>query len=490
MSATRLTIVTFIGLSAVFLLVGGTGAYFLKSTVRQTVYELQLANSAEYGTRFAASLEAQVNAGMDESTVLRQFQQTLLAYPADRHRFICIMSDEAEVLCHPNEEILGNRADSLSLAPVEGGMALSFPEWVLDGETEGFMVGVDGRPTQLVRRIPVHGAPWSVLVHTRMEALEDATAKLNGSLLAILLPTGLLTVLAGTLVVRLIGRRHETEIERANALLEERVSERTAELRRTVEELHETRNALLLKEKVALLGTLVAGIAHEIRNPLGAIQLISESLSEYEEDPDVRDGLKKIHSSARRCNKLVANLLSFARNEPPKRVPSSINDLLESALALSGPQLRRRDITVAKKLAAGIPSISVDPIQLEQVFLNLLTNAAQELEQRPEPRHLLVESRVEGATVCIAVEDNGGGVPVRIRERLFEPFQTTKGVGEGTGLGLSLCKRFIDHHGGGIVYTEGGEGGARFEITLPIGGNGSDTSVIHAGGAEDERVVL
>lgn len=471
MNARRLTLVTFTGLTALFLIVGGVASLVLTQGVRQTVMELQSANSEEYGRRFAASMEAQLQSGNDPQRILRQFQHSLLSTPTDNNRYLCIISDEATVLCHPDEGVVGNRVDAMRLQPWGSDQVLSFSDWLgVGGDLDAFMLGEGGKPVQLIRRIPVEGTNWSILVHTRLEALDLAIGKLNGVILWILIPTGLLLIFGGTFIARLLGRRYEMAMMESNALLEDRVRQRTFELEATVSELHQARNALILKEKVALLGTLVAGIAHEIRNPLAGIQLISESLAEDEEDPDAREGLKKIHASASRCNQLVVSLLAFARNDPPRRVEVSIQELLDKALSLSSPEIRRLEIELIKEFGAGNPKLHVDPIQLEQVFLNLLGNACQELERREGGRRIRLETSLIDKHLVLAIEDNGRGVPDDIVPKLFEPFQTTKSEGEGTGLGLSLCKRFIEHHGGTIHYRKGEWEGARFEVRLPLDG--------------------
>lgn len=462
MNARHLTIITFLGLSAVVLVAGTLASVLLSHGIRQTVMELQSANSEAYGKRFAASMEAQVEDGNSPEIILQRFQRALATSTPESHRFLCILSDEGEVLCHPNEEMIGAQTSMMRLRPWGNNGIVSYPEWAGAADSrEAFVLGEKDKPVQLIRRIPVEGTPWSVIVHTRLEVLEEATSRLNRLLMVVLLPTGLTMVLGGTMVVRLIGRRYEKGIEESNALLEQRVRERTIEL-------EETRNALLLKEKVALLGTLVAGIAHEIKNPMSAIQLISESLAEDEEDPDARDGLRKIHDSAVRCNQLVVSLLAFARNDPPRRVEVPVQELISRVLAFTNPEIRRLEIQLEKKFNAGNPVLQVDPIQLEQAFLNLLGNACQELEKRPADRKILLETTIDEGRLIVAVEDNGRGVSREILPALFEPFQTTKREGEGTGLGLSLCKRFVEHHDGSITYKDAKDGGARFEVELPL----------------------
>jgi C4-dicarboxylate-specific signal transduction histidine kinase len=281
-------------------------------------------------------------------------------------------------------------------------------------------------------------------------------------------PTGVFFILLGTLVVRGIGRHYELQIEEANARLEERVETRTAELQQTVKELTATRRALDLSEKMALLGQLVAGIAHEINNPLNVIAIQAENVRELATDEDEKRAADSIRRSAVRCGQLVQNLLAFARNDPPRRQPESMNDLVETCLAMAAGESQRYGVRMDLEFPHGDVEVSIDRIQIEQVLLNLIGNAAQALAGQEGVRKVLVRVYEEDATAVIEVEDNGPGLPKVIRDNLFEPFQTTKLKGQGTGLGLSLCRRFVEGHGGRIVHSDRPGGGTIFRIVLPL----------------------
>jgi two-component system NtrC family sensor kinase len=219
---------------------------------------------------------------------------------------------------------------------------------------------------------------------------------------------------------------------------------------------------------MALLGQLVAGIAHEINNPLNVIAIQASNLREIAQDPDEQRAADAIQRNALRCGQLVKNLLAFSRNDPPRRNPTSLRLLVDTSLALAVGESQRHQALMESDFPGGDVVVSADHIQLEQVVLNLIGNAAQALADQPEPRRIMVRVVREEDTATITVQDNGPGLPESIREHLFEPFQTTKEEGQGTGLGLSLCRRFVEGHGGTITYRDAPTGGAIFAIRLPI----------------------
>jgi signal transduction histidine kinase len=468
LSARRLTLLTFIGLLLAGLAVGGIAWVSLRNAIWHGSYSLQQANMDQYGRRFAAALETQIARGIDDERILEIFQSSLGLYPGSEDRYICLVASDGRVLCHPHGSAVGADISGLRLASVCGNVGGTYAEWHAAGRTEGLALGPDGRPNQLIRRIPVTGRPWDILVHTRLSALQAINDSLLSSLFWVLAPAGLAFVLTGTLVVGRIARRFEVRYQAAQAELEERVEQRTAELRATVAELTATRDALDLREKMALLGTLIAGIAHEIQNPLTAILLISSSLGDAEPDPDTREGFTRIQSCAQRCQQLVASLLAFARNDPPRRTPTALDDVVNTAIGFCSAQLRQRGVELIRELDPANPTLLLDPIQIEQVVLNLINNASQAVAGQAGPRRVRVATAVDGPVVRLTVEDNGPGIPPDMEAHLFEPFHTTKPAGEGTGLGLSLCRRFVEHHGGEITHRRGPMGGALFEVRLPL----------------------
>lgn len=268
--------------------------------------------------------------------------------------------------------------------------------------------------------------------------------------------------------------------EELQASLEHKVADRTGDLARSNEELrqalqalHVAQTRLVASGKMAIVGQLVSGIAHEINNPLNAIVNTVEPLKEALEkhgdrvqSADVADMLRVIRSGAERSKRIVQALRNYARGDGEELQEFDVHRSLDEALELLRHELRH-GITVERRFEAA-PRLRGYPGQLNQVFLNLITNAAQALGGRTDGR-IWVETRSTAAALEIAVRDNGAGIAEEILPRIFDPFFTTKQVGEGTGLGLSICQQIIERHGGTIrVSTRPGEGTA-FTVVLPVG---------------------
>lgn len=227
---------------------------------------------------------------------------------------------------------------------------------------------------------------------------------------------------------------------------------------------------LLQREKLAALGQLVSGVAHELNNPLAGIMAFSQLLlATNPSNPDQLDGLVTINSEARRAAKIISNLLLFARQRPPERAPADVNGAVHDALALRRYALRTHQIDVKLELDPSLPTVLADVSQLQQVFLNLIANAEQALQDRNGARCITLRSRRAGNSLFITVADNGPGIPAGAVDRIFEPFYTTKALGEGTGLGLSISDGIVREHGGLIrVSSQEGEG-TEFTVELPLG---------------------
>jgi two-component system NtrC family sensor kinase len=239
-------------------------------------------------------------------------------------------------------------------------------------------------------------------------------------------------------------------------------------LEKAAESLADTRERLIQSEKLSAIGQFVAGVAHELNNPLAVVIGFSDLLVEREGDETIRGHLEMIGKSAHRCHKIVANLLSFARENPPERKVTGINFTIEEVIELMAYDLRTSNIDLIKDFQAALPPIMADPHQLQQVFVNLVGNARQALEAfRPDGR-IIVRTRTKDGFVRVEIADNGPGITPENIRRIFEPFFTTKPVGKGTGLGLSLVFGIIQEHAGRIsVESEVGQG-ATFVIELPI----------------------
>jgi two-component system, NtrC family, sensor kinase len=227
---------------------------------------------------------------------------------------------------------------------------------------------------------------------------------------------------------------------------------------------------LIQSEKMSAIGQLVSGVAHELNNPLAGISAFAQLLlSEKRFPPDQRTAAEMIYAEARRASRIVQNLLTFARQHKPERTPTQVNQVLDDTLELRGYELRVRGIDVQRDYDEQAPETMADAHQLQQVFLNLITNAEQAMERSErDSQRLIVRTHRTGDIVRIEIEDTGPGIPPNLLERIFNPFFTTKPTGSGTGLGLSISLGIVREHGGRIWAENAPQGGARFVIELPI----------------------
>ena len=228
---------------------------------------------------------------------------------------------------------------------------------------------------------------------------------------------------------------------------------------------------LIQSEKMSAIGQLVSGVAHELNNPLAGISAFAQLLlAEKRFPPDQRTAAETIYSEARRASRIVQNLLTFARQHKAEKVPTAINQVLDDTLELRGYELRVRGIDVRREYDESIPDTMADAHQLQQVFLNLITNAEQAMEQKEGHHRLTVSTRRNGDAIRIEVEDTGAGIPANLIERIFNPFFTTKPTGSGTGLGLSISLGIVREHEGKIWAENSSQSGsgARFVVEIPI----------------------
>ena len=242
------------------------------------------------------------------------------------------------------------------------------------------------------------------------------------------------------------------------------------ETRRAYENLRRTQEQLVHSEKLAAVGQLISGVAHELNNPLTAILGYSQLLSSSGEvGPQALGYSEKLYKQAKRTHRIVQNLLSFARQHKPERVPVRLNTILEDTLALRDYDLRMSQIRVHLNLANELPEVPADPHQLQQVFLNLINNAVDAILETGSEGDLWVCTGVDGDKAFVELTDSGPGV--KDPSRVFDPFYTTKPVGKGTGLGLSICYGIITEHGGTIQVKNVPDKGAAFRIELPLRSN-------------------
>jgi len=224
---------------------------------------------------------------------------------------------------------------------------------------------------------------------------------------------------------------------------------------------------LVHTEKMAAVGQLVSGVAHEVNNPLTAILGFSDLLLENNEVPEsARKDLRVILQEAQRTKQIVQNLLSFARQMPPQRQPVQLNPILRRTVQLRSYDLHSRGVEVLERLDEALPSVVGDSHQLQQVFLNILNNAYDAVRDIKRPGRIEIISHQKDGLVEIQFLDNGEGISHP--ERIFDPFFTTKEVGQGTGLGLSICYGIVREHGGEIICRNNPEGGATFLVRLPV----------------------
>jgi PAS domain S-box-containing protein len=226
---------------------------------------------------------------------------------------------------------------------------------------------------------------------------------------------------------------------------------------------------LLQREKLAAVGQLVSGVAHELNNPLAGIMAFSQlMLAMSGATPDQQDALVTIHKEAKRAAKIVSNLLIFARQRHPERTEADLNQVLQDTLELRRYSLRTHQIEVETDYDSELPLTWADAFQLQQVVLNLLANAEQALRNHGGEKRIMLRTRRDGELIVASVTDSGPGIPPDALDQIFNPFFTTKAVGEGTGLGLSISDAIIREHGGQIrVSSRPGEG-ATFTVELPI----------------------
>jgi two-component system, NtrC family, sensor kinase len=227
---------------------------------------------------------------------------------------------------------------------------------------------------------------------------------------------------------------------------------------------------LIQSEKMSAIGQLIAGIAHDLNNPLASVVGFSDFLAESGDvPPALAEPLRVIRQEAERAATIVKNLLSFARRQEGERLPQQLQPLLESVLALLRNEMMALKVETALIVEPHIPDIEMNPNQIKQVFVNLLTNAAQAIASTGRGGHITVTAKRWLDGVAVSVADDGPGITDELLPRVFEPFFTTKTEGEGTGLGLSICQGIVKEHGGRITLESSVGVGATFTVELLSG---------------------
>jgi signal transduction histidine kinase len=252
---------------------------------------------------------------------------------------------------------------------------------------------------------------------------------------------------------------------------EENLRAKIDEATRYAKELEQAQARLVRSERLASVGRLAAGLAHEIGNPLAAILGFEDLLlAGGLDEADQKDFLTRMKRETERIHRILRDLLDFARPAAATHAsdindaPGSVQQAIDTARALLGPQKALRDVNICFDVEEALPAVTLSEEQLVQVLLNLLLNAADAVPSQGGRIDVRAVRTTSG--VRVEIEDNGPGVSVEIRDRLFEPFTTTKEVGKGTGLGLAVCRGLLEGAGGTIT-SEEGKVGARFAFTLP-----------------------
>ncbi len=249
-----------------------------------------------------------------------------------------------------------------------------------------------------------------------------------------------------------------SKLEDYSRNLENMVAEKTRELKAA-------QKRLIITEKFAALGRLAAGVAHEINNPIGNISLSVELLKKREADPYKIEKLNIIMDQVDIASKIVKNLLVYSRESELRFEMIDLNSVILKTLELSEHNLSISNIRIVKELAPGLPLIIGDSKKLQQVILNIITNSIQAM---PKGGALTLRSHIEDESVIIEIDDTGPGIPMELRDKVFDPCFTTKDLSTSAGLGLSVSKGIIEDHNGSIMIVDSERHGTKVVIRLPI----------------------
>ncbi len=283
-----------------------------------------------------------------------------------------------------------------------------------------------------------------------------------------------------------IGRQLSTTIEKV------RLYEETC---KAYDDLRRTQEQLLQSEKMSAIGQLIAGVAHELNNPLTAILGYAQLLEAEDLKPRAMEFAGKIFKQGQRTHRVVQNLLSFARQRKPEKQEFSVVDVLEEALLLRDYDLKVGNVALDREIETGLPAAFGDPHQLEQVFLNIINNGLDAMteeecaegQKTPRERRLQVRVCAKEGFVFVEFQDFGPGI--KDPTRIFEPFYTTKSVGKGTGLGLSICYGIVKEHNGEISARNAETGGAIISVKLPSAGHAMTVAPSPATGSARDAVL-
>jgi signal transduction histidine kinase/CheY-like chemotaxis protein len=357
---------------------------------------------------------------------------------------------------------------------------MNFLDTALDNIAPGYGIAIFDGKEELYRRasagkqyerewgqkalLDFYGARWQIKVWpTRGLLLAKHSFLPNGVLAGGMLMAVLLTAVGH---LAYTTRARARQVASANQELQREIAER----QRAEEQLQRQQEALLQREKLAAMGSLLASVAHELNNPLAIIMVQSDLLREEAGTGPLAERAAKITQAAERSVRIVKSFLTLARQRAPERVSMRLDDVVAAAVELLAYSLQVDNIEVDCHLAAELPTLWADPHQLQQVVVNLLSNAQQAMQAVATPRRLTISTAADAACrrVQLTIADTGPGIPHDLQQHIFEPFFTTKPLGLGTGLGLSLCQGIVESHGG-TIHVESTPGqGAVFRIELPV----------------------
>jgi len=242
----------------------------------------------------------------------------------------------------------------------------------------------------------------------------------------------------------------------------------TVHITRDITEQKQQNERLMMADRLASIGELASGTAHELNNPLTSIIGFSQLLMEKEAPDDIREDLKLIYNEAQRAADVTKNLLTFARKHAPMKQRNQINVIIEDVLKLRAYEHKINSIEVERQLAPDLLEIMVDYFQMQQVFMNIIINAEYFMTEAHNRGTLTITTKKQNGTMRISIADDGPGIPQENLSRIFDPFFTTKEAGRGTGLGLSICHGIVAEHGGQIYARSQPGKGATIVVELPI----------------------
>lgn len=261
----------------------------------------------------------------------------------------------------------------------------------------------------------------------------------------------------------------EIDLRKSNdeiGLLAESFNEMSRKMADDIKQLQQLNEQLIRTEKLAAMGTLAAGVAHEVNNPLASISsLIQMMQSKNDLDEKYKENLKLIQTQIQRITQVTKDMMDFARVRPAAKTQVDVNDLIEKSLRLASFDKSFQKLEIVKDFAANRPKVFADGDQLQQVFLNLFLNARDAL---PEGGKLSIQTEQVDTGLNITISDNGSGIKPEDVQKIFDPFFTTKTTGKGTGLGLAVCYGIITAHGGKIEVVPNNSKGTTFFISLPL----------------------